>query len=199
MRNQFSHTINVTLIAAAVLVLATACSQLGTGGVVSVPTTGDTANDAAAAQQYLPSIPGYLSVEASDIVSAITSVGAPASLITGNPAAAAMFAQIQGMMTCYSSVGAVAARVYAQADIATVLEGQIPSAGVLAVVNVDRVVNNFLPCALGSGRGEGFGAQTASQPCAGSGSIQAANGETITYIYAATNEDLCRTFAGSFR
>lgn len=177
------------------MIVLGACSQFGTGGAINAPTTGDTANDAAAAGQYVPNIPGFIQLDTTDIVSALTSVGAPISLITGNPVSAALLSQIQGMMDCYSNVGAVASRVYAQTDIASIVEGQIPVAGVVAVINTDRVANNFLPCALGSGRGM---RAEASQPCGGSGSFPAANGENITYLYAATSQDLCNIFLGSF-
>jgi len=65
--------------------------------------------------------------------------------------------------------------------------------GALAVINQDRLANNFLPCALGSGKG--FSAQSAApQPCANSGSFSA-NGNTYWYLYAAKTQDLCTLIA----
>lgn len=176
----------------AVLLIA-GCSRLGIPGGAAVPTTGNTANDAAAAQQFVPDLPGYLSTDATSISSAVSTITGGASILSGNPLGAAMIAQIDGMIACYQNVGAVAAKVYAQPDIATLAQGQIPTVGALAVINQDRLVNNFLPCALGANRGMSAQAETA-QPCASSGSFQV-NGETLWYVYAATNQDLCSAIA----
>lgn len=173
--------------------LLAACS-LNTGTIVdAVPTTGDTASDASAVQQYLPNIPGYTAVDADSIVDAITAVGGGASLVTGNLVTAALVAQIDSMIQCYQNVGAVGAKVYTQVDIGQLVQGQIPTVGALAMVNQNRIVNNFIPCALG-GLGDSMSAQAeAVQPCTGSGSF-VVNNETILYLYAATQPELCSQF-----
>jgi hypothetical protein len=160
-----------------------------------VPTTGDTAADASAAQRFLPNLSnyGYTATDATSISSAIASVGGSASLITGDPIAAAMINQIDSMIQCYGRVGAVAARIYTEANIGSVLQGQIPRIGVLAVINQDRVADNFLQCAL---RQEGLRAQAAVEPCGGSGSFSR-DGETLHYLFAATNPDLCTLFVAA--
>ncbi len=180
------------LLMVAVLMVA-ACSRLGVPGGAIVPTTGNTASDISAAQQFVPDLPGYISTNASSISTAISTVGGGASILTGNPVGAALIAQIDGMISCYQQVGAVAAKVYAQADIASLVQGQIPMVGALAVVNQDRLVNNFLPCALGSGNNS-FSAQAAQQPCSSSGSF-VVNNETLWYLYAATSQELCTVIA----
>jgi hypothetical protein len=175
------------------VILFAACSRFGVPGGAIVPTTGNTSNDAAAAQQYVPDLPGYISTNASSIASAVSTISGGASILSGNLIGAAMVAQIDGMISCYQQVGAVAAKVYAQVDIASVASGQIPSVGALAVVNQDRIAGNFLPCALGSGKG--FSAQSAApEPCANSGTFSA-NGNTYLYLYAASNQDLCTLIA----
>lgn len=186
------------LIVLALSVLGAACSQIG--GTNIVPTTGDTANDASAVQRFIPNLSslGYTSVQASDIQTALSSVSGGASLLTGNPAAAALVAQIDGMVSCYRNVGAFDARIYYQSNITTLIQGQIPSVGALAVVNENRLINNFLSCAL-NGR-QAFGAQSesqGSQPCSGSGSI-VVDGETIAYLYAATDTNLCNYLSSPF-
>src|SRR5579862_4199136 len=95
----------------AVLLIA-ACSQIGVPGGAVVPTTGNTSNDAAAAQQYVPDLPGYLSANATSISSALDTISGGAALISGNPITAAMIAQLDGMITCYNQVGAIAAKIY---------------------------------------------------------------------------------------
>jgi len=175
------------------VILIAACSRIGVPGGAVVPTTGNTSSDPAAAQQYVPDIPGYISSNAANLSSAISTISGGASLLSGNPVGALMVAQIDGMISCYQQVGAVAAKIYAQADIASLAAGQIPPVGVLAVVNNDRLAGNFLPCALGSGKG--FSAQSAApQPCASSGTFSA-NGNTYSYLYAATTQDLCTLIA----
>ncbi|MBL8130432.1 MAG: hypothetical protein JNL42_01135 [Anaerolineae bacterium] len=180
------------------MALLAACSQLGGAGNL-VPTTGDTANDASAVQRFIPNLTamGYTSIEAQNVQTALSSVTGGASLITGNPAAAALVAQIDGMITCYRGVGALDARVYYQANIANLVQGTMPSVGALAVINQDRIVNNFLSCALGGN--QGVGAQSAApQVCSGSGQI-VVDGETIAYVYAATNQELCNLMATPFQ
>lgn len=176
------------------VMLIAACSRLGIPGGAAVPTTGNTASDPSAAQQFVPEIPGYISTNATSISSAVSTITGGASILSGNPVTAALIAQIDGMIACYQNVGAVAAKIYGQPDIATLAQGQIPTVGALAVVNQDRLVNNFLPCALGSAN-RGFSAQAETpQPCSGSGSFQV-NGETLWYIYAATDQSLCTAIA----
>jgi len=177
-------------------VLLGACSMISTGGSggVVVPTTGNTSTDPSAVQQFLPNIPGYIATDADSIVDAVTAVGGGASLITGNPITAALIAQIDSMIQCYQNVGAVGARIYTQADISSVLQGNIPVVGALALVNQNRIANNFLQCALGGL--QGFSAQAAEpQPCTGSGQF-VVNNETILYLYAATDQALCTQFQG---
>ncbi|MDX2161741.1 MAG: hypothetical protein SF162_10480 [bacterium] len=173
-----------------VIVLAGACSQLGTGLGGS---TSGSINDPASAARYLPNLPGYITTDAGNISSALTAVGAPANLLSGNAAAAALIAQIDGLVGCYQGVGALAAKVYVQADVGQIAQGNIPRAGAMAVINQDRIVNNFVPCALGGGGAEMRSFAEQVQPCSSSGSF-AVNNETLYYVYAATNPDLCALF-----
>lgn len=173
--------------------LLTACNL---GDVASaVPTTGNTAGDASAAQQFLPSaIPGYVVTDANSITSALSTVSGGASAIAGNPVLAAAIGAVDGLIQCYNGVGAAAARIYISADVANVvMNGAAPNFGAMAVINSDRIVNNFLPCALG--QAQSFSAQSADQPqiCTNNGSF-VVNGETLYYLYAATTPDLCGVF-----
>ena len=165
-----------------------------------VPTTGDTASDAASAQNQMPNFSnyGYSTIDASSVTDAITALGGSASLISGNPALAAAIVKIDDMIACYESVGAVSANVYAQADIAQVLEGQLPRAGALAIINRDRLAANLLPCALNTGQ-SGMRAMSATiEPCAGAGTF-VRQGATFDYVYAATDPQLCNLFAAALQ
>ena len=166
----------------------------------AVPTTGDTNADAAAAQQFLPVVAGYTSINADSLVDALSTIAGGGSLLSGNFVAAGLITQIDGMIQCYQNVGAVAAQLYVPqntVDVAgQVAQGIVPSMGVVAIVNQDRLVNNFLSCAL-TGGAQAFSAQAAEpQPCAGSGTFMA-GGQTLHYLYAATQPDLCASFDAS--
>ena len=185
------------LTALMIAVVVAACSGVQIGSNPVPPgQPGNSANDPASAARYLPNLSalGYTQTDAANISQAITQVGGSASLITGNPVTAAMIQQIDSTIQCYRNVGAVAANVYTQADIASVLQGQVPRLGVLAVVNQDRVVNNFFNCV--GGGAQGFQSQAAVQPCAGTGTFSA-NGETLHYLYAATDPALCSVFVSA--
>ncbi|MBZ0276863.1 MAG: hypothetical protein K8I60_12000 [Anaerolineae bacterium] len=159
-----------------------------------VPATGDTANDAAAAQQFLPTIPGYTSTEATNVTEALSQAGAGASLLTGNVPLAGLIAKLDNMMQCYQNVGAVSARVYTEVNPPTV---GIPRVGALAVINETRLGRNLLQCALNTAT-QGIQAQSVElQPCGGSGSIEV-NGEKISYVFGATTPDLCAAFQQPF-
>ncbi len=180
------------LLMSAVLLIA-ACSRIGVPGGAPVPTTGDTASDPSSAAQFVPDLPGYISTNASSISSAVSTVTGGASILTGNPITAALVAQIDGMIACYQNVGAVAAKVYAEVNIGNIAQGQVPGVGALAVINQNRLVDNFLPCALGSN--SRFSAQNAeAQPCGSSGTFTV-NGETLWYVYAASRQELCTAIA----
>ncbi len=164
---------------------------LVTGCTLNSGPTGNTASDVSSASNLLPSISGYTRTDAASITDAITAAGGGASLLSGNLAVAGAITQIDRMLDCYREVGAVAANVYTQVDIASLLQSQLPRIGAVGVINQDRVVNNFLSCAVGSAN-TGFSAQDAQvQPCGGSGSL-VVNNENITYVYAATSPDLCQ-------
>ncbi len=159
-----------------------------------VPGTGDSSSDAAAAQNFVPpNISGYVATDATSVSDALTKIGATGSLLTGNVALAGAIAKLDGMISCYQSVGAISARVYTEQNISTTTG--IPKLGALAVVNTTRIQRNLLQCVLNTG----VSAQAANeiQPCGGSGS-KVVNGETLEYVYAATTPELCSIFQSQF-
>lgn len=176
------------------ITLALMACNISIGGTAP---TGDTASDPASARTLLPNVAGYTRTDANNITDAITAAGGGAAIISGNAALAALIAQLDRMMQCYQGVGAVAAQVYTQADIGSVLAGQVPRVGAVAIVNQDRLARNFLSCALGS-QPQAFSAQGEQlQPCGGAGS-RTVRGETIHYVYGASAPDLCQAFQAHF-
>ncbi len=152
--------------------------------------TGDTSADEEAAQSLMPTIGGYTSIQTDSVQDAIASVTGAGSVATGNVIAAAAIARIDAMIDCYRGVGAVDARMFAS----TSLVNGVPVVGALAIVNQTRLVNNFLQCAADPG---GMRAQGANQVCTGSGQLEV-NGESIAYVYAASNQVLCTAFDNHF-
>ncbi|MBW4438178.1 MAG: hypothetical protein KME04_13645 [Pleurocapsa minor GSE-CHR-MK-17-07R] len=186
------RTLSLTMMAGLCIWVLAACNLGDLGG--AVPTTGDTSGDASAAQRFLPNIAGFTVTEASNITDALATVGTGAAALTLDPLLAGVIAGVDGLIECYNSVGAAAARVYVQADAATaILNGALPNFGAMAVINGDRIVNNFLPCA--AQQVQGFSAQSADavQICSNNGTFTV-DGENLFYLYAATNPALCAAF-----
>ena len=169
-----------------------ACDAIGGGP------TGDTRSDIEAAQNYLPNIAGYSATDADSLVDAISATSGGASLLSGNPVLAGAIAKIDDVIQCYQDVGAVAAHIYTPGNLEGVTSGDV-SAGVVAIINQTRIRDNFVACALGQrSSSEGFSAQSAElQPCGGTGDFTI-NDERLTYLYAATAQNLCDTFQAHF-
>lgn len=176
----------------AVVFTAAACQSIG----LPVPGSGDSANDAASASQFVPaSLPGYVSTEGfTSLADALNRIGVQATVLTGNIQFAPIVAQLDDLITCYQGVGAVAARVYSENPLPL---DRVPKVGLLAVINTTRLSRNLLQCALQ----QTFGAQSTTaatiQPCGGSGSL-VVNNENLEYVYAATTPELCTTFQAQF-
>jgi hypothetical protein len=161
----------------------------------SLGATGDTANDAQAAQRYLPTVAGYTASNATNVSSALANLGVGASALTGNPAMSLAINRIDAMIGCYQNVGAVAAQVYSptQYDITS---ADIPGVGAVAVINEDRLRDNFLSCVVNNESADSFSAQ-AFEPCFDSGSFEA-EGDTFHFVYGGTTPELCTAFQQTF-
>lgn len=154
-----------------------------------------TSTDPAAAQSFFPQIAGYDATTTDSIRTAITTTLGSAGLLTGNLVQAALVAKVDDMIRCYQQVGAADARIYTQRI--NITEPTVPIAGVLAIINQDRIRENFLGCALRNPL-TGFGAQAAEpEPCYGYGTF-AFNEDRISYLFAATDQPLCDRFAQHF-
>ncbi len=158
--------------------------------------TGHTSSDAPAAQNFFPALPGYNIQTTDNVQDAITAAMGGASLLSGNPIQAALVTQVDRVIDCYREVGAVDARVYVE-QIGNLETVRVPIAGVLAVINQDRVRENFLQCVTSTPL-DGFRAQSAQpEPCYGSGTFRFGD-DTISYLFAATDQPLCQSFEAHF-
>lgn len=158
--------------------------------------TDDTEDDEQAAQSFFPTLNGYNQNNADSIIDAVTTTLGGASLVTGNPVAAVLIERADTMIDCYQQVGAADARIYTQ--VINITEPSIPTAGVLAVVNQNRVIDNFLHCLTQNPLSGAFSAQSVQpEPCYGYGTFET-NGDNISFFYVATDTPLCDLFNASF-
>lgn len=172
---------------AIILATTVACGAIGS--------TGDQAGDEQSAQAFMPTFNGYGSTNAKNIKDALATIMQAGSAVTGNLPAAALINRLDAFISCYQEVGAIDARVYSTTSLNVIP----PIVGALAIVNQNRVADNFAACALNpSGQGGLSGAQAAAQPCFGSGSFTR-NDETFLFIYGASDQQLCDNFNTHFR
>lgn len=177
------------LLAVVLMSALTACGA-------STTTTG-TANDAQSAQSYLPTLGGYQVTEAENITDAISAAAGQGVDAIGNPALEQVVTRMDSFVQCYNDVGAVAANIYTQIDLGSLLSGDfIPSVGAVAVVNQDRVRENLLACALSGAQAQSLRSAT-PDPCTSSGTFTAGE-DTFTYIYVGSKQEFCTDVAAHF-
>ncbi len=153
----------------------------------TVQPTGDSASDAESAQNQLPTFSQYTATDADNVKDALTRALQVGSLSSGNIIAAGLIERLNNTADCLGNVGAIAGRVYTGLTP--------PVVGVLAVVNNERLTNNFLQCAVNPGAEAQTEGRQALQPCAKSGSYTD-NGISYSYIYAASDISMCNAFDG---
>lgn len=171
----------ITLLLLSVTMLLAACGET------------DSNTDAASVQNLFPELNGYGVQETESIQDAFSVALAGAGVASGaGVAALPVIERIDSVIDCYREVGAVDAKIYIAEQQSALLT---PSAGVLAIVNQDRVVNNFINCVADVPL---FNAQEAGPTiCSRSGSFMY-EGDTINYLYATTDSRLCSLFDNHF-
>ncbi len=190
-------TVNKLLSSITLLLVASvtaACGAVAPGGG-SPPAT---STNPQAADRFLPTLPNYTVTSASSLSDAISAVAGEGADQFGNAAVQVAVDRIDAFIRCYQDVGAVAANIYTQVDLESVLGGNItPSVGAVAVVNQDLVRENLIACVTGGGSNESFSAQSAPSVCQNSGSFST-GGDTFTYIYIATDDAFCTAVDNHF-
>jgi hypothetical protein len=165
----------------------------------TTPTGTDT--DAGAAGNFLPGtdvMTGYTITEAESITDAITAAAGQGANVLDNAALSLAVERVDAFIECYTDVGAVAANIYTEVDLASILSGGslVPGVGTVAVVNQDRVQENFIACAT-AGDNAAFSAQSATEICQGSGTFTSGD-DTFRYIYISTKTDFCTATENHF-
>jgi hypothetical protein len=130
--------------------------------------------------------------ESGGIQDAIVTALGGASVLTANPVQFALVERVDTLLDCYRDRGALDVKIYTE-DVSNITEPRVPLAGVLAVINVTRVRDNFASCILESPRA----LAATVEPCGGTGSF-VFEGDTIRYIYAAIDTPLCDIFKNHF-
>lgn len=167
--------------------------------VAACESTGDTEEDPQAAQSFFPALDNYQIQQSDDIQDAVSTTLAGAGLGTGNFVMTGVMLKVDDFIDCYREVGAFDARIYVEQPGDQLIQDGIraPIAGVLVVVNQDRIISNFAPCLARNPVG-GLRAQSVEpDPCVGNGEFEF-DGNTIGYIYAATDQPLCAQFDQHF-
>ncbi len=156
------------------------------------PNTSQTANDPVAAQQLMPNIVGYAANDVTDVVAALSTAASAASLAGGNLPVAGALNRADALLRCLQERGAVSGRSYLQQNITNI----VPEAGVVVIINNDRVAENFLAC-LASGASP-MRAQTVTiEPCAEAGNFTFQN-NSYSFVYVGVGNELCGYFALHF-
>ena len=170
------------LLFVAIVVLASACQTVGTN------------DDPESAQRLLPNIANYDASNADSIVDAVTTAVGGAAALQGNFPAAAALAKVEQTLQCLQDTGTIAANTYIENPPAEV----VPKAGIVAVVNQDRLSTNLTACIFSLQRDENLRSQAATiEPCFGDGSLQFRS-VNYSYLYAATDPDTCAIFKTHF-
>jgi len=170
-----------------VLLVVTACDMTRRSG---------SSEDQDAAQQFFPRLPGYNVQQTDDLQNAIAAaMGGAAALGPGLPVTI-LIERVDSLIDCYREVGALDARVYIEQI--TLENIDVPTAGALAIINQDRLRENFFAC-VASTPLDGLFAQSAQpEPCYGYGSFTSAGGDNISFVFAGTDTPLCNSFAAHF-
>jgi len=162
--------------------------------LVACQPTDDTKEDTQAAQSFFPSFDNYAVEGLESVQDAVLGGLTAAGIGTGNLPFSAVMYKLDDFVDCYRETGTFDARLYIE-RISTVDELRLPIAGVLVVLNQNRAVDNFLSCVTRPP--SNLSRVMTAEPCTGSGSFQF-GGDTISYLYAATDEPLCVLWQSHF-
>jgi hypothetical protein len=158
--------------------------------------TGDDEEDAAAAQSFFPEFTEYTVQGTENIQDAIASTLTAANLSTANVPLAGVVLKMDDFIDCYRETGSFDAQIYVENPTDQLIEEgvRLPYAGLLVIVNQDRLANNLLPC-LTRGPQDLFGAQAVQtpDPCSGNGTFEF-EGDTIGYLYLGSDGPMCDLF-----
>jgi hypothetical protein len=162
--------------------------------LVACQPTGNTNQDPQAAQSFFPTFDNYavsgLEGVQDSVLGSLTALG----IGTGNLPFSALMYKLDDFVDCYRETGTFDARLYLE-RLSSVDEVRLPITGVLMVVNQNRAIDNFLPCITRPP--SDIARVMSAEPCTGYGTFQS-GGDTISYLYAATDQPLCDSWQAHF-
>lgn len=156
------------------LLLLVSCELSGGGG--------------GSADDLLPELEGYNTIEGQSFTDALTSLGVMATL-AGQPEFGAPIAGISGIVGCYQEAGAVSARVYSDPNAPQ-------NSGIVAIGDRNALLNpiTFLQCVPDPGR-----RSTQSftlEPCSYRYTLVRDDNEFFI-LYAGLTPEMCQTFCSN--
>lgn len=135
-------------------------------------------------ETYLPDLENYRTLEGSDVLDALESVGVELAQL--DPESAAMLSGVQSFYQCARDLGVAEYRIYSNNTFPQ-------SAGVALVINLDRLTDSrfLLTCAFEGDDDQGFGPDI--EPC---NDVWRYEDDEATYwlMYAGTTEEICTAF-----
>jgi len=143
------------------------------------------------AAKMLPNLPGYHVVEGEQLTEYIRSLSGGAALLAGQPELTAAIAAVDQIVSCYQSVGALQARLYANAEMPL-------SAGLVAIADRNALLapENLFRCVAPALPDAGGAAVPTIRPCTASYTLSRDHNE-FYIIYAGTTEEICRAFCAA--
>jgi len=162
--------------------------------LVACQPTDDTKEDTQAAQSFFPSFDNYAVEGLESVQDAVSGGLIAAGIGTGNLQLSAVIYKLDDFVDCYRETGTFDARMCIE-RISTVDELRLPIVGVLVILNQNRALDNFLPCLTRPP--SNLSRVMTAEPCIGTGSFQS-GGDTISYLYTATDEPLCMLWQSHF-
>ena len=151
--------------------------------------TGNEADDAKSAQRLLPNLANYSATNVDTTVDGAFAAVGGAALMGGQIGITAAIAKVEQILQCFQDRGAIAAKFYQESDSTLTA----PKVGAALVINQSRINQELINCALG-GQEDNASAQAFNiEPCASAGTF-AYEGDTVSYVYAASHADVCAIF-----
>ena len=142
------------------------------------------------AEELLPDLPGYNTVEGETLTDYISKLGGGAALLAGQPELALAVAAVDQVIGCYQEVGAVKARVYSNQEAPL-------SAGIVAIGDRNKLLDpkNLFKC-VAPVIPDGEPPLDRIEPCTASYTPER-DGNAFYVIYAGTTEEICRAFCAA--
>ncbi|MBN1811690.1 MAG: hypothetical protein JXA14_07635 [Anaerolineae bacterium] len=143
------------------------------------------------AEELLPDLAGYSTVEGERLTDYIGKLSGGAALLAGQPELALAIAAVDQVIDCYQEVGAVKARAYSNQDAPL-------SAGIVAVGDRNELLEpaNLFKCVAPAIPDGSQPDMPPIQMCSDS-YILVHDGNEFYIIYAGTTEEICATFCAA--